>query len=104
MADPAGDADTLSEIAYQDEIKKTKKKNLKKRKKSLVFSCMGCPVDSEREGFESSPKTARCWVEYSEDHRGRLCCLGFRYPIFSGLGLNWPLRVRDWTEIGGSGR
>lgn len=64
MADPAGDADTLSEITYQDEIKKTKK-SLKK-KKSLVFSCVGCPLDSEREGFESSPKSARCWAGYSE--------------------------------------
>lgn len=65
MADPAGDADTLSEIAYQDEIKKTKK-SLEKKKKSLVFSCVGCPLDSEREGFESSPKSARCWVRYSD--------------------------------------
>lgn len=39
MADPAGDADTLSEIAYQDEIKKTKKSLEKKKKKPGLFLC-----------------------------------------------------------------
>lgn len=63
MADPEGDADTLSEITYQDEIKMTKKSLLKKKKKKPGLFLSGCVLfDWEREGFELSPKAMRSWV------------------------------------------
>lgn len=51
MADPAGDADTLSEIAYQDEIKKTKKKSEKKEKKAWSFLAWGVLLTRRGKGL-----------------------------------------------------
>lgn len=45
MADPEGDADTLSEITYRDEIKMTKKISVKeKKKKAWSFLEWLCPL------------------------------------------------------------
>lgn len=49
MADPAGDADTLSEIAYQDEIKKTKKPL--EKKKAWSFLAWGVPLTRRGKGL-----------------------------------------------------
>lgn len=51
MADPVGDADTLSEIAYQDEIKKTKKSLEKKKKKAWSFLVWGVPLTQRGKGL-----------------------------------------------------
>jgi len=54
MADPAGDADTLSVIAYQDEIKNTKK-SLKKqtnKQKAWSFLAWGVPLTWGGKGLD----------------------------------------------------
>lgn len=96
MADPAGDADALSEITYRDEIKKTKKISGKK-KKAWSFLLWSVPLTWKGKSLYhlQSWQGVVCWLVLLEQGSDGHCGLELEIALLVERGQicgRWSIR------------